>query len=130
MTIGDLEEAIGVLKTLLTALLGTLSGQVGRRGADLRYAVGDLGASASTLLQAGTIGAPLWACFEDAFAAGATVTGFEMVAHCDACGDAIRSRRDRSDERRHSDGARRRGQSSRRDDLHVESGCPRDTWQA
>ncbi len=79
MTVGDLEEAIGILKVLLTALLGTLSGEVGRQGAELRYAVGDLGANAASLLQAGTIFTPLWTCFENAFAAGATVPAFEVV---------------------------------------------------
>lgn len=79
MTLGDLDEATAILATLLSALLGTLTGQLGRQGAELRYAVGDLQASAAASLQAGTLGAALLECFALATSAGATVVGMEAV---------------------------------------------------
>ena len=79
MTIGDLDEALGILDAMLTLLLGTLSGQVGRQGAALRYAIGDLQTAAPSLLQAGTLGLPLLNCFQLATYAGATLAGMERV---------------------------------------------------
>ena len=79
MTIGDLDDAVGILDRLLDALLATLSGQAGRQGAALRYAIGDLRADAAAAVQGAALGTPLSACFADARAAGATVVGFEAV---------------------------------------------------
>lgn len=79
MTIGDLDEAVAILATMLTAILGTLSGAVGRDGASLRYAVGDLQATAPTLLRTASLGAPLLNCFDLAFQAGATLVEMETV---------------------------------------------------
>ena len=79
MTLGDLDEALGVLGTMLTELLGTQSGQTGRQGAELRYAVGDLRAGAPTLLRSGTLALPLLNCFQLAFYAGATLAGMDAV---------------------------------------------------
>lgn len=79
MTLGDLDEATGILATMLTALLATLNGQVGRQGAALRYAVGDLQADAPTLIRAGSIGLPLLNCFQLAYYAGASFAGMDAV---------------------------------------------------
>lgn len=79
MTIGDLDEAIGVLNRLLARLLGTLSGDVGRQGAALRYAIGDLRASGAALLQAGTLGLPLLNVFQLAYYAGSSLADMEVV---------------------------------------------------
>ena len=79
MTLGDLNEALGVVDTMLTTLLGTLSGNVGREGAALRYAIGDLQAEAPALVSTGTIGLPLLGCFMAAFYAGAGYAAFDKV---------------------------------------------------
>jgi hypothetical protein len=79
MTLGEKDEAVQVLKTMLGALLGTLSGQTGRPGALMRHAVGDLQASAADQISAGTLGLPLLNCFMLAYYAGATLAGMDGV---------------------------------------------------
>lgn len=79
MNTTDASEAFGVLDLMLTALLGTLSGQTGRQGSALRYAVGDLRAVGLAQIQAGTLGLPLVNCFLLAYYAGADLDGMDRV---------------------------------------------------
>lgn len=79
MTLGELDEAVSVLAVMTDRLLATLSGQVGRQGAALRYAVGDLRAQAPDLLRTGTVALPILDCFTFAGLAGATLDGVDAV---------------------------------------------------
>ncbi len=79
MTIGDLNEAVGILNAMLAALRATLSGQAGRQGAALRYAVGDVQANAAALIGRALLGVPLVNCFALARLAGATLVGMDAV---------------------------------------------------
>lgn len=79
MTIGDLEEAVSILDAMLTSLLATLSGQAGRQGAALRYAVGDVQATGPALINAAQLGVPLVNCFALARIAGASLVGMDAV---------------------------------------------------
>lgn len=79
MTLGEIDEAVVILATMTDRILATLSGQVGRQGAALRYAVGDLRANAPALLRTGTIAFPIFDCFTFASLAGATLDGIDAV---------------------------------------------------
>lgn len=79
MTLDEVDETTGILATLLSALSGTIAGAAGQPAADLFYAIGDLRTNAPALIRSGSWGAQLLACFDQAFAAGATVANMELV---------------------------------------------------
>lgn len=79
MTVDDLNEAVSALVAILTSLQAVVPGQAGCTGAAFRYACGDLVAQAPALIPAAALGTPLQACFDDAVAAGATLSGFVGV---------------------------------------------------
>jgi prophage DNA circulation protein len=75
----DLNEAVAVTNTLLTALLATLGGQTGMDGAQLMFLCGQLAANAGDEIAAAAFGADFAACFEQARVAGATLAQFEAI---------------------------------------------------
>ncbi len=79
MTIDDINEALAILKGMMTALQGSVPSAIGRPGATFRYACGDLLALASGYLQTAALGTPLLNCFTLAIAAGAKMLGMEAV---------------------------------------------------
>jgi hypothetical protein len=58
----DLDEAAATLQSILSMLLGTVSGQSGMPQAELKMAVGSLSGGAEDLIAAGTVGTQLGNC--------------------------------------------------------------------
>lgn len=74
----EIGEAAGNLRTVLAALVN--SGSVaGLTGATLRHLCGQLSANAETAISTANLGKPLSACFDAAYAAGATLTSIGQV---------------------------------------------------
>lgn len=78
-TLPEVREANAVLSRLLDALGTTLTSQVGRQGARTRSLIGWLRAYGEQEMRAARLGARLYACFESAQAAGASVSGMDTV---------------------------------------------------
>ena len=75
----DISEAVAILTRMLTVLLGALQSSTGRGGSALRYAVGDLQATAQKAIGTAALGAPLVRCFGLAWRAGATPEDIDAV---------------------------------------------------
>lgn len=72
MTRNDLDEASGILVTLLNALLGILQGKTAVTSASAKQAIGFLTANAGNQIVAGALGTQLFDCFEQVRLLGVT----------------------------------------------------------
>jgi len=73
------QEAAGLAQQLIAALLGTLHGDTGLPGAQLRYYCGQLQVSLVADIAAGQLGSDLATCFDQARIAGAQFADFESI---------------------------------------------------
>jgi prophage DNA circulation protein len=78
-SVANIAEGVSILTDALTALNGTVTGQLGIPGSDLFFAINDLIAAAETDIRAMALGSPLLAVFEQATATGATLGGMNAV---------------------------------------------------
>ncbi len=78
-TVADIAEGVTILGTLLNALSGMVAGQTGNPGTDLFFAISDLLAGGEADLRVSQLGTPLFAVFEQATVAGATLAGMDTV---------------------------------------------------
>jgi len=74
-----IDEAVAILNGMLQDVLASVPQQFGHPFANLQEQVGALIAGADVAIRSGMLSAPLYACFEAARAAGATLNGMEKV---------------------------------------------------
>lgn len=75
----DLNEAVSILTLQLNAILGLLRGQDGLASAKARTLIGEAIANAGQDIGAATVGAKLFACFEQARILGATRVQMDSI---------------------------------------------------
>jgi prophage DNA circulation protein len=75
----DANEAAAIIRTATSMLLATSSGQQGRAGSDLRRACGDLAVNAEKYAAYNQVAYKLAYCFDQARAAGATLSEFNQI---------------------------------------------------
>ena len=78
-TVANIAEGVGILTSMLNLLSGTVSGQTGIPGSDLFFAINDLIVGGESDIRASALGTPLFAVFEQATTAGATLAGMQTV---------------------------------------------------
>src|SRR4029077_12786484 len=75
----EVTEAAKIAMLAADQLLATSNNQIGRAGADLRRACGDMKARAKEYIVANVIGPKLADCFEQARLTGATMMQFDAI---------------------------------------------------
>ncbi|GJE45371.1 hypothetical protein [Methylobacterium soli] len=94
MTPAETQEAVSLIASICTRLRGLPPTATGTAGADLRRLTGAVTTEAESLLRSATLSARMLACFQAAFAAGATFTGFlslrNQIAALDLVGASAR----------------------------------------
>jgi prophage DNA circulation protein len=78
-TVANIAEGVGILTSMLNALSGTVSGLTGIPGSDLFFAINDLLVSGEGVIRTSALGDPLFAVFEQATTAAATLSGMQIV---------------------------------------------------
>lgn len=79
ITPDDVEECLAIVSTLCMTMSGMLVAAVGVPAATLKYGIDDLSKNAEHLILSYEIIAAICVVFQDAFAAGATITSVELV---------------------------------------------------
>ena len=85
----EVNEAAEIAKLAADMLLGTSNNQIGRAGADLRRACGDMKAHADVYIVTNMIGPKLSNCFMQARVTGATMSQFNRIRETLVAEDAI-----------------------------------------